>query len=393
MKSLFYCCTYIFLFGFFTATNAHSSTWLVKSPTGSDFFKLKAGSCRSNLLNPHLGKDIFEVICPNNVHPINAEISRAWKIFSQDKKSYVEPRDPLNSDQWGLEAMNIRSFWQGVTTGDKRIKVAVIDTGINYLHEDLQSNLAINTNEIPKNGIDDDGNGYIDDYYGWDAAKNSSNPTDELEHGSHVAGVIGATSNNDLGITGINWNVSIIPIKFIDEQGGGRTEAAIRAIDYAVVRGAQIINMSWGGTSRSPLLEEVMERCRAKGILFIAAAGNESRDNDLTPTYPASYPLDNVVSVAAINLHRELSWFSNWGQKSVHVAAPGESILSTTGGNRYGYKDGTSMAVPHITGAAALVWSAHPEWNYLEVKKFIINHCAIDNAVKVPVQCQGYFSF
>lgn len=380
MKSIFICCA-IFL------SSAQATTWIVKAPKKLSLQLLSRKGCTYDLLNPNLGADIFEVRCPEKTYLPHAETSKIWKFFS------IEPTDPMIKDQWGLELINVRSFWQNFTVGDRRIKVAVIDSGLNYLHEDLQANWEINIKEIPDNGIDDDGNGYVDDYYGWDAAKNSNNPMDVFEHGTHVTGIIGASSNNDMGITGMNWNVSIIPIKFIDDQGGGRTEAAIRAIDYAVSRGAKIVNMSWGGTSRSPLLEETMERCRAKGMLFIAAAGNESKDNDLVPSYPASYPLDNVISVAAINLHQELSWFSNWGEKSVHIAAPGESILSTTGGNRYGYKDGTSMAAPHITGAAALIWAAHPDWNYLAVKNYLLSHCVVNDSQKIPVICQGYFSF
>jgi subtilisin family serine protease len=138
----------------------------------------------------------------------------------------------------------------------------------------------------------------------------------------------------------------------------------------------------------------VIARTEAKGILFIAAAGNETVDNDKLPTYPANYSLDNIISVAAIDDHKDLSWFSNWGEKSVHVSAPGESILSTTTGYKhYGYKDGTSMAAPHITGAAALLWAAHPDWNYLQVKDYILGHCQVDKLKIIPVQCQGYFSF
>lgn len=391
MKSLFVACS-LFFTGMAAIDSAHSSTWIIKAPSKAHLQHFGSNGCTYHLLNPNIGADIYEASCPALTHFSSGEKSKSWKIFSRLNKT-VEPTDPMIGDQWGFDSINIRSFWQSFSTGDRRIQVAVIDTGLNYRHEDLKANLGINVLEIPRNGIDDDGNGYIDDYYGWDAAKNSNNPEDQLEHGSHVTGIIGASANNALGITGMNWNVSIIPIKFVDDQGGGRTEAAIRAIDYAVVRGAKIINMSWGGTTRSPLLEEVMERCRAKGILFIAAAGNEARDNDLIPTYPAGYPLDNVISVAAINLHQELASFSNWGTKSVHIAAPGESILSTTGGNRYGFKDGTSMAVPHISGAAALIWAAHPEWTYLDVKKYILDHCAIDPLVKIPVRCGGSFSF
>ena len=377
--------TILFLL-FSTIAPAQSETWLVKTS------EKKIHNCSYDLLNPNLGADIYAVNCSKSQNFLNAEKNNNWKLFTRPNKTAIEVKDPMFNDQWGLGLININSFWKNQTTGDRRIKVAVIDSGLNYRHEDLQVNLDINTNEIPNNGIDDDGNGYIDDYFGWNAADNSSDPMDDFDHGTHVSGIIGASSNNDIGIAGMNWNVSLIPVRFVDNHAGGRTEAAIRAIDYSVARGAKIVNMSWGGTTRSPLLEEIIKRCREKGVLFIAAAGNEAKNNDDTPTWPASFPLDNIISVAAINLHKELAWFSNWG-KSVHIAAPGESILSTTGENRYGFKDGTSMAAPHITGAAALIWSSHPNWNYLEVKNYILNHCVTDRLTKIPVLCQGYFSF
>lgn len=384
------------LFNFFFLAiigTAHAESVIMKSPTRLASHHMSSNGCSYNLLNPNLGADIYEVNCRSSQNFVNAEKSSIWKIFTNSNKSVIEVKDPMFNDQWGLGLININSFWQNHTTGDRRIKVAVIDSGLNYHHEDLQANLDTNTKEIPNNEIDDDSNGYIDDYYGWDAANNSSDPMDNFDHGTHVSGIIGASSNNDIGIVGMNWNVSLIPIRFVDNQAGGRTEAAIRAIDYAVARGAKIINVSWGGTTHSPLLEEMMNRCKDKGILIIAAAGNESVNNDITPTWPASFALDNIISVAAINLHKELAWFSNWGAKSVHISAPGESILSTTGGNRYGFKDGTSMAVPHITGAAALIWAAHPNWNYLEIKNYILNHCVTDGPSKIPVLCQGHFSF
>lgn len=392
MKKLLCCFTFFLVVGI-SATPVYANTWLVKNSSKKPLNSLHVNGCQYTLLNPHIGADIYEANCPQSVQLLNGEKSIEWKLFTQQNKSYVEPSDPLLMDQWGLDTMNVRSFWQSSTAGDRKVVVAIIDSGMSFRHEDLQQNLGINFKEIPANGIDDDGNGYVDDYYGWDAVNNSGDPSDRFDHGTHVAGIIGASSNNDLGITGINWNVSIVPIKFIDDQGGGRTESAIRAIDYAVARGAKIINLSWGGTSRSPLLEEVMTRCREKGILFVAAAGNESRDNDITPTYPASFPIDNVISVAAINLHNEMASFSNWGAKSVHVAAPGESILSTVGEARYGFKDGTSMATPHISGVAALVWAQHPNWTYQEVKNYILGHCKSGEKSEFPVLCKGHFSF
>lgn len=381
--------TFILFYTIFFLNSAYSNIWIVKSSQISSLYQLVNYGCSYTLLNPHLGADIYEAQCPASASLINAEKSKIWKIFS----NYSVPNDPRITDQWALEIMNVSAFWKKYTTGDNKILVAVVDTGVNYLHPDLQNNLAINTKEIPNNGIDDDGNGFIDDYYGWDGAKNIGDPMDKIDHGTHVAGIIGASTDNGIGVAGINWNVGIIPVKFIDDQGGGSTESAIRSIDYAVARGVKIINASWGGSDESPLLQEIINRCQSKGILFVAAAGNETADNDKVPLYPANFPLDNIISVASIDLHKDLSWFSNWGEKTVDVAAPGESIISTVGGIGYGYKDGTSMATPQITGAAALLWSAHPDWNYLDIKKYILGHCKVDKEHIIPVLCKGYFSF
>jgi subtilisin family serine protease len=381
MKYLIIFCTF-FAFSF----TLKAKTWITKNNSNKN-------NCVYKVLNPHLGGDIYQANCKNTQNLTNGEESKIWKLFETKKTTNIEPNDPRAKDQWALNAINVKNAWVNLSTGDKRIKVAVIDTGINITHPDLQDNLTFNANEITNNKIDDDGNGYVDDFHGWNSSTNTNDVTDQLGHGTHVAGIIGASTNNNLGVVGTNWNVSIIPIKFVDDSGEGSTQSAIIALDYAVARGAQIINASWGGSENSPLLEEVIKRLQAKGILFITAAGNETADNDKVPTYPANFALDNIISVASIDDHRDLSWFSNWGEKSVHVAAPGESILSTILGSRYGYKDGTSMAAPYITGAAAILWSAHPDWNYKEVKDFILNHCIEDKVHIIQVQCKGYFSF
>jgi subtilisin family serine protease len=389
--------------------NARPAGWIVKVEPGR---ALNGGlaRCHLELLNPHLGGDIYLARCANPPNFEGVEQEVRWKVQqkglgksfattpaaatpARDFADPVVPRDPLNSDQWGFEVMNLASFWSSVSRGDARVTVAVIDTGVDYRHEDLAVNISVNGAEIPANGVDDDHNGYIDDYYGWDAAMNSPDLADKFDHGTHVMGVIGASTDNGVGVSGMNWRVSMVPVKFTDSNGGGSTASAIRAFDYAVARGAKIINVSWGGPKESPLLEEVLKRCRDLGILIVAAAGNEATDNDKIPTYPASYQLDNILSVAAIDLHQDLAYFSNWGAKFVHVAAPGASILSTIGGNKYGYKDGTSMAVPHIAGAAALLWAAHPEWTYRDVRAHIMNNCVSTPALRAKVACQGYFKF
>jgi len=340
--------------------------------------------CKKEVLNPHLGGDIFYVECSENLD-VSLEVNQTWQLATTN--------DPESSDQWALEAQNIFKWWEAGRVGSTEVTVAIIDSGVNVDHEDFDPSLFVNTKEINNNGIDDDQNGYIDDYYGWNAVDSNTALYDPYNHGNGIAGVIGAKSNNSIGIAGLNWKVKIVPVKFIGGNGGGTTDIAIKSIDYAVSRGAKIINLSWGGYNDSPLLKEVMERCRKLGVLFIAASGNEKNDNDIKPFYPASFELDNIISVGSISFHKALSDFSNFGKKTVHVLAPGESILTTVSTARYGYQKGTSFAAPQITGVAALIWAQYPDWSYQEVKNFIMQKCVQSDDLKEKVLCGGYFSF
>ncbi len=340
--------------------------------------------CQMEVLNPHLGGDIFYVKCSEELK-VTHESNQIWQLATTN--------DPESSDQWALETQNIYKWWEAGRVGSAAVTVAIIDSGVNVEHEDFDSSLFVNSKEINNNGIDDDQNGYIDDYYGWNAVDNNTVLSDPYNHGNGIAGVIGAKSNNSIGIAGLNWKVKIVPVKFIGGSGGGTTDIAIKSIDYAVARGARIINLSWGGYNDSPLLKEVMERCRKLGVLFIAASGNEKNDNDTKPFYPASFELDNIISVGSISFHKSLSDFSNFGKKTVHVLAPGESILTTVSTARYGYQKGTSFAAPQITGVAALIWAQYPEWSYQEVKNFIMQKCVQSEDLKEKVLCGGYFSF
>lgn len=349
--------------------------------------------CESKVLNPNSGRDIFRVTCSDlqslAFSPLaNIEENQRWNIF-EGTVGVSSDNDPLRSDQWGLDLMHSPDQSIGAPA---KVKIAVIDTGVDYKHEDLYSQISVNSDEVPENGLDDDKNGYIDDVFGWNALDFNSNPNDFHHHGTHVAGILGAKSHNGLGIKGTSNNLEIIPIRFIGEEGG-TTESAIVAFDYAIARGAKIVNASWGGSSDSPLLRKVFERSRDLGILVIAASGNDTLDNDEDPTYPASFDLDNIISVAATDLKGELASFSNWGAKSVDIAAPGESILSTLPRNRYGFLEGTSMAAPYIVGVAAEIWSQNPDWNYQQVREFLLSHCVTTDTLRSTVACGGYFSW
>lgn len=259
-------------------------------------------------------------------------------------------------------------------TGSHDVIIAVIDSGVDYTHDELKNNMWVNTAEIPDNGIDDDGNGYIDDYRGWDFANNDNDPMDDHYHGTHVAGTIAAAGNNGIGVTGINWHARIMPLKFITATGSGSVESAIAAIEYAVAMGAKISSNSWGGPQYSQALKDAIANAERMGHLFIAAAANDSVDNDTAPRYPASYDLPNIISVAATDNNDALASFSNYGLTTVDLGAPGVNIYSTSPGNGYRTLSGTSMATPHVSGVAGLLLAQNPGLSYQEIKDLILSN-------------------
>jgi subtilisin family serine protease len=271
----------------------------------------------------------------------------------------VIPNDTNYSSLYGMGKIAAPEAWE-INTGSTDIIVAVIDTGIDYTHPDLAANMWINSGEKPGNGIDDDGNGYTDDVYGYDFYNNDPDPYDDNEHGTHCAGTIGAVGNNSQGVVGVSWNVSLMGLKFLGASGSGNTFDAIRAIDYAIDNGARVINASFGGAGYDPALEDAVQRAADEEVLFVAAAGNEGTNNDTSPSYPASFPVNYLLSVAATDGTDSLTWFSNYGSTSVDVAAPGSAIRSTVPGGGYQSFSGTSMATPHVAGLAALLLAENP---------------------------------
>jgi subtilisin family serine protease len=257
--------------------------------------------------------------------------------------------------------------------GSEDVVVAVIDSGVDYEHPDLEDNMWTNSEEIAGNSKDDDGNGYVDDVYGYDWIDSDSDPMDDNSHGTHVAGIIGAVGDNSLGVTGVSPEVSIMALRFMDADGNGTTSGVAQAITYAADNGADIINASFAGTSSSVLMEEAIEYASDKGVLFVAAAGNSGEDNDATPSYPASYDIDNILAVAATDSDDELASFSNYGETSVDMAAPGVSILSTVPGEDYETMSGTSMATPHVAGAAAVLLAEKPNLSVKRLRGLLKN--------------------
>ncbi|MFT5704896.1 MAG: serine protease, partial [Shewanella sp.] len=329
-----------------------------------------------------------------------SDVSKAIKMISQHPAvKYAEPNyvikalgtpdDPSFVSLWGMNNtgqdggtagadISAVTAWD-TSTGDTDVIVAVIDTGVDYNHEDLQGNIWTNPNEIAGNGIDDDGNGVIDDIHGYSAVNDDGDPMDDNGHGTHVSGTIGAKGNNGVGVVGVNWDVSIIGCKFLSASGSGSTEGAIACIDYLtdlkVNHGVDVkaSNNSWGGGGFSQALKDSIESGGDAGILFVAAAGNSASDNDATPSYPASYDSTSVMAVASTDRNDNMSSFSQYGLTSVDIGAPGSAILSTTPGNGYSTFNGTSMATPHVVGAAALVWSINPDLTIDEMKQLLMD--------------------
>ena len=288
----------------------------------------------------------------------------------------VIPNDPLFDSQWAHENIQSGAVWE-IEKGKESIIVALGDSGIDYTHKDLKNNVWTNDEEDWKasgpgyNGIDDDGDGYIDNYFGINAITGSGDPMDDDGHGTHIAGIIGAEGNNSVGISGINWHVSVMGAKFIKAiDGSGSIADEVEAIQFATSKGAKIFNMSFSGSYFSEI--ERYAIANAKEVLFITAAGNEITDNDDMPSYPANYDLPNIISVAASNQSDELAYFSNQGKNTVSVAAPGVSIMSTLPGDDYESLSGTSMATGYVTGLAALILAKSPYTSVANLKDRIL---------------------
>jgi subtilisin family serine protease len=274
------------------------------------------------------------------------------------------PNDPQFNSLWGLSNPNnvdvdAPEAWT-VARGNPSIIVAVVDSGIDLNHPDLAGAIWTNPNETAGNGIDDDGDGKVDDVYGWNFITNTSNVQDDDGHGTHVSGTIGAVGNNGAGIVGVAAGVTIMPLKFIGPDGSGSIDNAVQAIYYAVDHGARVINASWGGSTYSPTLDSAIRYANAHNVVFVTAAGNEAANNDVKKSYPASERLPNVLSVAAIDAMGRLAGYSNYGINTVDLAAPGVNIRSTVPGG-YDTYSGTSMATPHVTGTIALLAGLHPQ--------------------------------
>ena len=350
--------------------------------------------------------------------PDDSQFSDLWGMHNTGQTSGTDDADIDAPEAWEVE------------TGTHQIVVGVIDTGVDYSHPDLYQNIWINQDEIPaeiknqlvdvdadglytfidlnsssnwdtqdpsslvsdingnnyidagdllgdtawSDGTDTDNNGYIDDLFGWDFVNGDNDPYDDNDHGTHVSGTIGAMGDNGEGVVGVNWDIQIMGLKFLDVNGGGYISDAVSALDYAVAEGAVLTNNSWGGGGYSQAMYDAISQSGQSNQLFIAAAGNDNNDNDQLASYPASYDLGNVVSVAATDKDDQYAGFSSFGSSTVDLAAPGSAIISTTPDGLYESFSGTSMAAPHVSGAAALIWSADPSLTNDDVKQALMDH-------------------
>jgi subtilisin family serine protease len=282
--------------------------------------------------------------------------------------------DPRVGEQWALQGdapMGTETAWRQTTGAD--VTVAVIDSGVDLGHPDLAPNLWTNPGEVPGNGIDDDGNGYVDDVHGYDFVGGDGDPQDENGHGTHVAGIIGARGGNGIGGAGVAWRVKLMAVRVLDADARGTTTSVAEGIRYAVANGARIVNLSLAGPSPTPELEDAVRFAQDHGVLVVVAAGNEGTDLAAAPTYPAAYGEANVLGVAATAQDGGLSSVSDYGP-GADLAAPGEQILSTALGGGYEWRTGTSMAAPHVAGALVLLAAARPDLDATGLRDALLGH-------------------
>ncbi len=349
--------------------------------------------------------------------PDNMSVDDAIAIYENSPDIlYAEPNyivkiatTPSDSDyalQWGLHNtgqhigdsagtvdadIDAPEAWD-LSTGSNSIVVAVVDTGVDYDHPDLSTNIWTNADEIGGNDIDDDSNGYPDDVHGWDFEGNTSDPMDmnsylETYHGTHCAGIVGAVGNNGIGVSGVAWNVKIMPLRFLNETGSGTIANATKAILYANANGADVISNSWGGYSESQALKDAIDSSSA---VVVCAAGNDASDNDGDyPFYPASLTSANIISVAATDNKDVLADFSNYGATSVDLAAPGVTIYSTKKSSSYQNLSGTSMATPFVAGVAALIKAENSSLTAAQIKNAILDNVDVKSSLSGKVLTGG----
>lgn len=370
-----------------SATNAQAGTSVVKDLSDTGIPGMQVVQVTTNTLDAAMEayKNSPDVLYVEPDYKISlSPIEKTGKVAdagTMSIDSVVYPNDPGYQYLWGLHNTGQAPFYGlddadidapdawSITTGTPTVVVAVVDTGVDYTHPDLAANIWQNTGEII-NGVDDDGNGYIDDIRGWNFVSKNNDPMDDNGHGTHCAGTIAAVGNNGIGVIGTAWNVKIMPLKFLNAQGSGYVSDAISAILYANQKGAAVISNSWSGTGYTQSLKDAID---ASSAVVVCAAGNSGANADVSPQYPAAFTSSNILSVAATDYNDNLASFSNYGATSVDLAAPGVSIYSTTKSGSYQYLSGTSMATPHVAGVAALIKSQNPALSGVQIRNRIFS--------------------
>jgi thermitase len=334
---------------------------------------------------------LIEYVEPNYIYRINRTpndplLGRLWGISNTGAADSAGTVGISGVDVDAVRAWDIQ-------TGSEDVVVAVIDTGVNYNHPDLKPNMWINEVEAQgQAGVDDDKNGIVDDIHGAnfvEAAKPTGNPMDDQGHGSHCSGTIAARGDDGVGLVGVAWKAKIMGVKFLSASGSGTLEGAVQSINYANKMGAKILSNSWGGGGFTQSLKDVIDQSNQRGALFVAAAGNDSNNNDSNATYPATYDVPNIVSVAALNNKGEVASFSNFGRNKVHIGAPGVNVVSVT---TTGYESwsGTSMAAPHVSGVAVLLASQEPGLSGIQLKERLLRTAKPLVSLKNKVQSKGF---
>ncbi|MCX6116463.1 MAG: S8 family serine peptidase [Proteobacteria bacterium] len=317
-----------------------------------------------------------------------------YVVENKKVHAFGTTNDPDLSKQWSMEKIRAAEAWtSGV--GNRKIVVAITDTGIDYTHTDIAENMWHNPKEIPGNGKDDDGNGFVDDVFGYDFNQNDGDPRDETGpknpgHGTHCAGIMGGVGNNGRGITGMSQQLSMMAVRFLGADGSGDLMGAAKAIDYAVANGANIISASWGanmGASDAQPVTDAISRANDKGVIFVVAAANDGKNNDTTDVYPANTNLPNIISVAASGSTDAKPTWSNYGFQKVHVSAPGENIWSTLAGDKFGSLSGTSMATPLVSGLVALMLSHNDKLTAPQVKA-MLQSTGAQVAIETACECR-----
>jgi thermitase len=350
--------------GFKTASSGSEQNSIIRRARGNRVKRFAA--IRSQVIRPRtgVGLNLLRRLLLRNPSVSYVERDAIAQAFKA-------PNDPLFATQYAVNGSINTAAADAWNVRTSCSKVAVLDTGVDTDHPDLRGNIYGNSKEKANNGKDDDKNGYVDDYYGVNLVKGKGDGEDDNGHGTHVAGIIAGHGNNGTGVSGVCWSAKVIPVKFMNALGRGSTSDAIEGLEYAIKRGARIVNASFGSSSKSQSLEDEIERAKEEDVLIVAAAGNDGKDIDKEKTYPASYSDGNLLVVAASTSTEGLASFSNYGRTNVDLAAPGEGILSTYVGGGYKSLDGTSMAAPMVAGLAAMVQAKNSDASYSKIRSAI----------------------